>query len=162
VQQHSVTGEIDLLAALAPSSVREIHETRRMTKLKSRASDTLEGLLRPLILIVDDDRDFRDGLRAHLQASELCRSVAVSSAEAAIKVLGQDPVRLVVTDYNMPKMDGFALLRIVRQRWPKVIRVMMSGSGAPTKSDELLSGFLRKQESLMVMSDSLLSLIPAP
>ncbi|MCP4573245.1 MAG: response regulator [bacterium] len=159
--EHSVTGKINLLSALAPNAVKEIRETRRMTQLKSRASDTLEGLLRPLVLVVDDDRDFRDGLRAHLQASELCRSVAVPSAAAAIKILARDPVQLVVTDFHMPVMDGAAFLRIVQKRWPDVVRVMMSGSSAKAvRRGGLMSGFLRKQESLMVMTDALLSLIP--
>jgi len=159
--EHSVTGKINLLATIAPSSVREIRATRRMNQLKGQASDTLEGLLRPLVLVVDDDKEFRGILHAHLQASELCRAVAVASATEALGVLTRDPVQLVVTDFHMPVMDGVALLRVVKKRWPGVIRVLMSGSHASAvPRNELMAKFLRKHESLMVMTDALLGLIP--
>lgn len=159
--EHSVTGKISLLATIAPSSVREIRATRRMNNLKAQASDTLEGLLRPLVLVVDDDKEFRGVLQSHLQASELCRSVAVATAAEALRVLTSRPVQLVVTDYHMPVIDGVALLRVVRQRWPRVIRVLMSGSQASSAPrGDLMRRFVRKQESLMEMTDILLGLIP--
>lgn len=160
--ERTLTGKFQLLSTVAPATVETLKRDRRMTGLMRKASDTLEGLLRPLVLIVDDDRDFRDGLRAYLQASELCRSIAVASAELALDVLDRDQVELVVTDYQMPVMDGAALLRVVRKRWPHVIRVMMSASSVPEEYDELMDGFMRKQETLMVMADTLLSLIPEP
>jgi len=159
--EHSVTGKIGLLSALAPTTVREIRETRRMNNLKAQASDTLEGLLRPLVLVVDDDAEFREVLRAYLQASELCRTLAVSSASRALAVLARDPVQLVVTDFHMPVMDGVSLLRVVRRRWPEVVRVLMSGShGSGAPGGGLLRQFVRKQTSLMELTDILLGLIP--
>ena len=159
--EHSVTGKINRLACLAPSSVREIRETRRMNHLKAQASDTLEGLLRPLVLVVDDDAEFREVLRAYLQASELCRTVAVPSGAGALAVLAKDPVQLVVTDFHMPVMDGVSLLRVVKKRWPTVIRVLMSGSHASSvPRGDLMRKFVRKQTSLMEMTDILLGLIP--
>lgn len=161
---YSVTGVIDQLAVLAPASTKSLETTRRMTRLKAAASDMLERLLeteQPLVLVVDDDAEYRGVLMQYLQASDLCRAVAVPSAAQALAMLSRERVSLVVTDYHMPVMDGVSLLRVVKKRWPGVVRVLMSGSHASSvPRGDLMRQFVRKQTSLMEMTDILLGLIP--
>jgi len=49
------------------------------------------------------------------------------SGHEALEVLANEPFDVIVTDMRMPKMDGAALLKLVKQQYPDVIRIVLSG-----------------------------------
>jgi DNA-binding NtrC family response regulator len=79
------------------------------------------------ILVVDDNALF---LRSLIRMLSLKTSVvSATGATEALEVLRQTPCRAVITDLEMPPgMDGFWLLGQVRELFPEVRRVVMSGS----------------------------------
>lgn len=87
------------------------------------------------ILFVDDESSVLDGLRNSLRSMrrEWEMRFALGGSEA-LAVLSADPVDVVVSDMRMPGMDGEQLLRKVRERYPQVIRIVLSGQaeGAST------------------------------
>lgn len=50
-----------------------------------------------------------------------------ASASAAQEELRRGPVDVVFSDYAMPTMDGIELLRVIQERWPAVLRLIVSG-----------------------------------
>ena len=67
------------------------------------------------ILVVDDDRGAQTLLRGLL--TKLGHEVRVASDGAeAWRILGEQPIRLVVTDWNMPAMPGPELCKRIRER----------------------------------------------
>jgi DNA-binding NtrC family response regulator len=81
------------------------------------------------ILVADDDRAVRTALKVNLsKAAYDVRLVA--TAEEAIDVLGAETFDVLLTDVKMPGMGGMELLREVRQRWPDVRVVVMTGYGS--------------------------------
>lgn len=79
------------------------------------------------ILIVDDDQNilnmFKRILRSHeFQKIELC-----SSAEEALRKIVQQEFAIVVSDYQMPEMNGIDLLEQVRKISPSTIRIILTG-----------------------------------
>jgi signal transduction histidine kinase len=78
----------------------------------------------PLIVYVDDERPNRIvfeqafGRQFHLKA--------VADGNAALELLASQDVAVVVTDMRMPGMSGDELLRIVKDRWPATIRVVIT------------------------------------
>jgi two-component system, NtrC family, sensor kinase len=80
------------------------------------------------VLVVEDD----DELRATLQRV-LARFlpgvsiVTARDAQGALSVLEKQPVNLVLADYRLPRTDGLALMETLRERFPGVQRVMMTG-----------------------------------
>ncbi|MDP2751885.1 MAG: response regulator [Rhodocyclaceae bacterium] len=46
---------------------------------------------------------------------------------AGLALLDSEPVDLVVSDMRMPNMDGAQFLEQVRQKWPEVIRILLTG-----------------------------------
>ena len=50
-----------------------------------------------------------------------------TSGESALEELANDPADVVVTDMRMPGMDGAQLLETVRDRYPGVLRIILSG-----------------------------------
>jgi CheY-like chemotaxis protein len=88
------------------------------------------------ILLADDD----EVLRA-VQADFLKRFgfevYAAEDGQAAIKLLTQKPVDLVITDMVMPGSDGVEVIRHIRKTYPKLKIIAISGGGA-TKRELLL------------------------
>jgi len=65
------------------------------------------------ILIIDDDIGFRDLLRLHLSAAGYQVQVAEDGVTGGRALLEQAP-DLIVSDVNMPFLDGFELLSLMR------------------------------------------------
>jgi putative nucleotidyltransferase with HDIG domain len=80
------------------------------------------------ILFVDDEAPILNGLRVRLHRLRAKWDMQfVESGALAVEALERTRFDVVVTDMRMPCMDGAELLRIVRDRWPEAIRVVLSG-----------------------------------
>jgi DNA-binding NtrC family response regulator len=64
-------------------------------------------------------------------------AIGASSADHAIDVLeSRDDIRAVFTDIQMPgSMDGLALIRLMKERWPSVAALLTSGKINITPAD---------------------------
>jgi two-component system, cell cycle sensor histidine kinase and response regulator CckA len=93
---------------------------------KPTQSELARGVGR--VLVVDDVDLLREFTKAFLETTGLTVLLAASGAEA-VKVLETEtePVDLVLTDYNMPGMNGVELIEQVATRWPKIKFVLASG-----------------------------------
>jgi len=80
------------------------------------------------ILFVDDEPKVLHGLRRMLRGmrDEWEMAFAESGAEA-LEILSRDSYDVVVSDMRMPKMDGAQLLSEIRDRYPKMVRIVLSG-----------------------------------
>ena len=78
----------------------------------------------PLILYVDDERPNRIVFETSFAQKFTIKSVA--DAKTALDVLAQTEVAVILTDMRMPDMDGDQLLRIVKERWPGTVRVVIT------------------------------------
>lgn len=79
---------------------------------------------RPLVLYVDDERANRIVLEHSLKSD--FNIVVMDSGDKAIGVFEEREVAVLVTDMRMPGMEGDQLLRIVKERWPSTIRMVMT------------------------------------
>jgi response regulator RpfG family c-di-GMP phosphodiesterase len=83
---------------------------------------------RPTILLVDDDPRFLADLRELLGITmKDVRIVTADSAPAALLILQDEPVAVVVADQHMPGGSGLDLLENIQRRWPAVARIMLTG-----------------------------------
>jgi two-component system, probable response regulator PhcQ len=78
------------------------------------------------VLIVDDEPKIYHALRRALHR-EPYDIVYASGGEEALKLLGERQVDVIVADQNMPNMQGSVLLARVRQQYPDVVRMMLTG-----------------------------------
>jgi two-component system response regulator AtoC len=89
------------------------------------------------ILVVDDEERLADVLAAALEDLGY-RATAVHSARAALIALEQTRFDLVLTDLRLPVMDGRALLREVRGRWPEVPVIIITAFAAVRDAVDLV------------------------
>lgn len=84
--------------------------------------------MRRAILFVDDEPNVIDGLRRMLRnIRDRWEMYFAGSAEEALKILETAPIDVIVSDMRMPQMDGAALLARVQERYPHVVRIMLTG-----------------------------------
>lgn len=82
----------------------------------------------PKILIVDDSVSVRKALERILTSQKL-EVVSAESAEAALQVLSQEQVELIIADVVMPGMDGFELTQVLKadKRFKHIAVILISG-----------------------------------
>ncbi|HSK01513.1 MAG TPA: response regulator, partial [Kofleriaceae bacterium] len=103
--------------------------------LRGRSLRTGRGTLPPparrrrRVLVVDDSAVVRELVASILRTAELLPETA-GDGEAAWRTLEQGPPDLVLTDVEMPRLDGFGLLRRIRERWPRLPVVMLTTRGS--------------------------------
>lgn len=80
------------------------------------------------ILFVDDEPNVLSGLERMLRPlRQEWTMTFVTSGEAALVRLEQEPFDVLVSDMRMPGMDGAALLEAVAERYPDAVRIILSG-----------------------------------
>lgn len=82
------------------------------------------------ILIVDDKENMRGLLRDILAPHH--DVVLAANGVAARAELESQRFEVVLTDVRMPGLDGFELIRLIKERWPQTEVVMMTAFGSVT------------------------------
>ncbi len=85
------------------------------------------------VLVVDDSRGFRNYYRKLLTTHKF-NVVEAEDGIMALATIDKNPdTRMVITDYNMPKMDGFELVSRLRKKYDKnelaIIGISAQGGG---------------------------------
>jgi CheY-like chemotaxis protein len=110
------------------------------------------------ILVVDDDENIRDLLRLHLSSAGYEVEVAADAIVAGYRVL-KSPPDLIITDVNMPHMDGFEFVAALKAdtTLPRIpVIFLTSVEDGDSRGRELGAvGYVTKP----VRSDRLLSLV---
>jgi CheY-like chemotaxis protein len=90
------------------------------------------------ILVVDDDPSIRETARLILE-SEGFEVLTAADGVEGLQSLSKFLPDLIISDLNMPRMSGFEFLAVLRQRFPHIATIAMSG-GYP--SGEMPTGIL--------------------
>jgi len=109
------------------------------------------------ILVVDDDPLIRFMVEEALNKPEVSIDVAKNGLQAQEKILAGN-YDLVITDIDMPEMNGVDLLRWMKKSRPQIKRIVITGYGiSETMTDELLgtvSDFFTKPFSLVTLQEA--------
>ncbi|PYC18557.1 sigma-54-dependent transcriptional regulator [Pseudomonas mosselii] len=89
------------------------------------------------VLLVEDDRVLRQALVDTLEIGGFCHR-AVGSAEDALLAVAEESFSLVVSDVNMPGMDGHQLLAQLRRNHPQLPVLLMTAHAAVERAVEAM------------------------
>ena len=78
------------------------------------------------VLFVDDEEKILRSLKRVFDG-EPYKTLFVNSGRLALDILKKKQVQVIITDIRMPEMDGHELLKTVKNKYPNVIRLVLSG-----------------------------------
>ncbi|NLH40687.1 MAG: response regulator [Planctomycetes bacterium] len=78
------------------------------------------------VLFVDDEDRILKTIERIVHRKPF-KAIFAESGAAALKLLESQEVHVVVTDMRMPEMTGLQLLREVKDKYPHIVRVVLSG-----------------------------------
>ena len=83
------------------------------------------------ILVVDDSKTIRNLVAFVLKAEGFKVSTAEDGLDAMEKLYNLDPVDLIVSDVNMPRMDGFTFIKNIRMQdaYKDIPNIVLSTEG---------------------------------
>ena len=78
------------------------------------------------VLLVDDDDLILRAFKRDMAGTDFVVSLANSAAEGLVEIENH-PYAVVISDFNMPGMDGIAFFEEVKRRNPNIVRILTSG-----------------------------------
>jgi two-component system cell cycle sensor histidine kinase/response regulator CckA len=122
------------------------------------------GTEAPAILLVDDEEGVL-AIAARALRQRGWRVIPCDSAETALARGDSERPAAVVSDVVMPGMDGPALVRALRARWPGLPAILVSGYAEGALRLDLAKSevrFLPKPYTLRALADALDSVVKVP
>lgn len=95
---------------------------------KHSNTEVILGELVKRILVVDDEENTRIGL-SKLLSQEGFQVESAANGNDALEMLGQHKVNLVISDINMPDMNGLVFLRELSRKFPSTNVIMITAYG---------------------------------
>lgn len=86
------------------------------------------------VLLVEDYEVLRDLFSGIIKQEHEC--CAVNTAEEAIELLDKRDFNVIIVDISLPKMNGVELLKFVRQKYPALPVIVMSGGNASLRPED--------------------------
>ncbi len=80
------------------------------------------------ILVVDDEENARTGM-SRLLAAEGFDVQSAGDGYEALEYLRSGSFRLIISDLNMPNLDGIDFLQIARREFPEINIIILTASG---------------------------------
>ena len=90
------------------------------------------------ILVVDDNAELANAIRAYLEAAGYA-TTCVYSGKEALRELGQKPYDVVITDIFMAEVDGMEIMMQARRQRRSTTIIAISGGGNVMGADESLA-----------------------
>jgi DNA-binding NtrC family response regulator len=85
------------------------------------------------VLVVDDDERQREALGAMVGSLGFA-AVTASNGRQALELHAEEPADIILTDLNMPGMDGFELLRNLEEHGDRTPTIVLTGFGSVEKA----------------------------
>jgi len=92
-------------------------------------------------IVIDDSRAMRSLLRSALETCGFVVSEASDGLRALPQLAADEPFNLALVDWNMPGLDGLALIRLLRKnpRYDRMVIVMVTSEAEPSQIERALA-----------------------
>jgi CheY-like chemotaxis protein len=101
-------------------------------------------LTKRYILVVDDEEKVASGLRDGLEILLDCEVAIATGGEQALQFCKQRPFNLLITDYQMPDMNGLVLAARVQQLHPQTYIIMLTAHNSDTLREHAARASIRQ------------------
>lgn len=119
------------------------------------------------VLVVDDDEDTRELLAEVLRHRGFTVTTSDSGSECLAAIARADVnIAVVLTDVEMPGMNGIELCRRIRSDYPRIVAIVMSGRLTPSTIEEVersgATAFLKKPVDISTLDRMLRTVAAIP
>ena len=113
----TISGEGRVILLVDPTMLREVAAAPTAAPAPAIPEDreTQSALERPRVLLVDDSVSIRKFVGQMLEKAGF-RVVTAIDGQDALQRLNEQPVDVVITDLEMPRLNGYALIEDLRRR----------------------------------------------
>jgi len=114
------------------------------------------------VLIAEDNPVLIKILKAGLKNyADNFETLTAKDGEEAMGIMEREPIALLVTDLQMPKVDGFSLLAYMKANHPEIPCIVMTAHGTPQLKEKLQPDVLSFIEKPFEIKDLAQTIIPA-
>jgi DNA-binding NtrC family response regulator len=107
------------------------------------------------VLLVDDEKDFLESMSERMRLRGMDVTTA-SSAKEALALIEIDVFDAVILDFQLPEMDGMAVLKKIKAKHPEAQIILLSGHASLERGVEAIkigaSDFLEKPADIEALS----------
>ena len=107
------------------------------------------------VLLVDDEKDFLESMSERMRLRGMDVTTA-SSAKEALALIEIDVFDAVILDFQLPEMDGMAVLKKIKARHPEAQIILLTGHASLERGVEAIkigaSDFLEKPADIEALS----------
>jgi two-component system, OmpR family, response regulator len=112
------------------------------------------------VLLVDDEKDFLESMSERMRLRGMDVTTA-SSAKEALALIESDFFDAVILDFQLPEMDGLAVLKNIKAKHPEAQIILLTGhatleSGVKAMKDGA-SDYLEKPADLNELSEKIMA-----
>ena len=91
------------------------------------------------VLFVDDNRELSNIFQFYLEETGLFTVHVCLDGQDALDYLDHHDIQVVISDFDMPDMDGITLLRHIREKFPNLPFIMLTGNDSKETAIEALN-----------------------
>ncbi|MBU0756330.1 MAG: response regulator [Planctomycetes bacterium] len=110
------------------------------------------------VLLVDDEQDFLDALAERMRARGMEVSTTTSPKEALEKI-EKESFDAIILDFQMPEMDGLAVLKALKTNKPELQVILLTGHATLQKGIEAMKlgamDFVEKPADLETLTEKI-------
>jgi DNA-binding NtrC family response regulator len=119
-----------------PEMSREVMEEDKAKSSPKTPAAAAEASARTLkVLLVDDEEDLVRTMAERMEMRDLGSDVALDGQQALKMIEGEMP-DVMVLDLRMPGLDGMDVLRRVKESYPQIAVIIMTGHGSDKDEEE--------------------------
>ncbi len=112
------------------------------------------------VLLVDDEREFVQTLSERLLIRNIGSTIAYDG-QSAIELINDEEPEVIVLDLRMPGMDGFEVLKKVKETKPDIQVIILTGHGSEADKEICMNlgafAYLQKPVNIKLLSDTMKS-----
>ena len=148
----------DLFSAATPYAAilfSEHYYDKRYKYERKRYCRYKEKIMEAKVLLVDDEKDFLESMSERMRLRGMDVTTA-SSAKEALAFIESDVFDAVILDFQLPEMDGMAVLKKIKTRHPEAQIILLTGHASLERGVEAIkigaSDYLEKPADMEALS----------